>query len=260
MSCYALFTAATALVEGKIGKSLKKVLKKVVAKEAHEQLAISDAKLGGIIKVSDTASRAPTVGGRWTVYLSRIDLFSFLFFCRKSWTWRACTARRWPSWWGASGARWRASSLDCLPGRWAPCLWVWLTGKPRRRETDRQTDSCLWLHLLSETPPVESFKHSSLPLRQRVFPRRRQQQKNTGLFFGSHFFVLYVSFPHTPSLSRYKLKFSPDKVDTMIVQAICKLCLTEIIVVPNPSILCFFAKKTWSKFMHSSLILIFFRI
>jgi nucleolar protein 58 len=24
------------------------------------------------------------------------------------------------------------------------------------------------------------------------------------------------------SLSRYKLKFSPDKVDTMIVQAICK--------------------------------------
>ena len=25
------------------------------------------------------------------------------------------------------------------------------------------------------------------------------------------------------SLSRYKLKFSPDKVDTMVVQAICKL-------------------------------------
>ncbi|XP_041637434.1 nucleolar protein 58 isoform X2 [Cheilinus undulatus] len=42
--------AATALVEGKIGKSLKKVLKKVVAKEAHEQLAISDVKLGGVIK------------------------------------------------------------------------------------------------------------------------------------------------------------------------------------------------------------------
>lgn len=77
MSCCVLFTAATALVEGKIGKSLKKVLKKVVAKEAHEQLAISDAKLGGIIKVSDTASRAPTVGGRWTVCLSRIDPFHF---------------------------------------------------------------------------------------------------------------------------------------------------------------------------------------
>ncbi|XP_051283939.1 nucleolar protein 58 [Dicentrarchus labrax] len=42
--------AATALVEGKIGKSLKKALKKVVAKEAHEQLAISDVKLGGVIK------------------------------------------------------------------------------------------------------------------------------------------------------------------------------------------------------------------
>lgn len=45
--------AATALVEGKLGKSLKKVLKKIVAKEAHEQLAISDVKLGGVIKVSD---------------------------------------------------------------------------------------------------------------------------------------------------------------------------------------------------------------
>ncbi|XP_053272960.1 nucleolar protein 58 [Pleuronectes platessa] len=42
--------AVTALVEGKMGKSLKKVLKKVVAKDAHEQLAISDAKLGGVIK------------------------------------------------------------------------------------------------------------------------------------------------------------------------------------------------------------------
>lgn len=46
--------AATALVEGKLGKSLKKVLKKIVAKEAHEQLAISDVKLGGVIKVGDT--------------------------------------------------------------------------------------------------------------------------------------------------------------------------------------------------------------
>lgn len=82
MSCYALFAAATALVEGKIGKSLKKVLKKVVAKEAHEQLAISDAKLGGIIKVSDKASRAPLVGGRWAVYVSRIDTF-FFFFCQE---------------------------------------------------------------------------------------------------------------------------------------------------------------------------------
>ncbi|XP_037095400.1 nucleolar protein 58 isoform X2 [Syngnathus acus] len=42
--------AATALVEGKVSKTLKKVLKKMVAKDAHEQLAISDAKLGGVIK------------------------------------------------------------------------------------------------------------------------------------------------------------------------------------------------------------------
>ncbi|XP_063788661.1 nucleolar protein 58 [Pseudophryne corroboree] len=42
--------AATALVEGKISKNLKKVLRKIAAKEAHEQLAISDAKLGGVIK------------------------------------------------------------------------------------------------------------------------------------------------------------------------------------------------------------------
>uniref|UniRef100_F7AIL3 Nucleolar protein 58 n=1 Tax=Ornithorhynchus anatinus TaxID=9258 RepID=F7AIL3_ORNAN len=37
-------------VEGKLSKNLKKVLKKIVAKEAHEQLAVADAKLGGVIK------------------------------------------------------------------------------------------------------------------------------------------------------------------------------------------------------------------
>uniref|UniRef100_A0A8D2JQJ8 Nop domain-containing protein n=1 Tax=Sciurus vulgaris TaxID=55149 RepID=A0A8D2JQJ8_SCIVU len=41
--------AFTALMEGKINKQLKKVLKKMV-KEAHEPLAVADAKLGGIIK------------------------------------------------------------------------------------------------------------------------------------------------------------------------------------------------------------------
>ncbi|EPY77232.1 nucleolar protein 58 [Camelus ferus] len=39
----------TALMEGKINKQLKKVLKKIV-KEAHEPLAVADAKLGGVIK------------------------------------------------------------------------------------------------------------------------------------------------------------------------------------------------------------------
>ncbi|KAM8933850.1 nucleolar protein 58 isoform 2-T2 [Pelodytes ibericus] len=42
--------ASTALVEGKLSKNLKKVLKKLAAKEAHEQLAIADAKLSGVIK------------------------------------------------------------------------------------------------------------------------------------------------------------------------------------------------------------------
>ncbi|KAK2888906.1 hypothetical protein QQF64_029091 [Cirrhinus molitorella] len=55
--------AATAMVEGKLGKSLKKVLKKVVAKEAHEQLAITDAKLGGVIKekINVTCVHSPAV-------------------------------------------------------------------------------------------------------------------------------------------------------------------------------------------------------
>lgn len=43
--------ASTALVEGKISKNLKKILKKIVSKDAHEQLAVADAKLGGVIKV-----------------------------------------------------------------------------------------------------------------------------------------------------------------------------------------------------------------
>ncbi|KAF6115288.1 NOP58 ribonucleoprotein [Phyllostomus discolor] len=42
-------TSFTALMEGKINKQLKKVLKKIV-KEAHEPLAVADAKLGGVIK------------------------------------------------------------------------------------------------------------------------------------------------------------------------------------------------------------------
>ncbi|CAH2305955.1 nucleolar 58 [Pelobates cultripes] len=42
--------ASTALIEGKLSKNLKKVLKKLAAKDAHEQLAIADAKLGGVIK------------------------------------------------------------------------------------------------------------------------------------------------------------------------------------------------------------------
>ncbi|KAM4710852.1 nucleolar protein 58 [Anableps anableps] len=112
--------AATALVEGKLGKSLKKVLKKVVAKEAHEQLAISDAKLGGVIK-------------------EKLDL--------------SCVHS--PA---------VAELMRCIRS---------------------QMES-----LISGLPPRE---------------------------FGA------MSLGLAHSLSRYKLKFSPDKVDTMIVQAISLL-------------------------------------
>uniref|UniRef100_A0A8C3XYH4 Nucleolar protein 58 n=1 Tax=Catharus ustulatus TaxID=91951 RepID=A0A8C3XYH4_CATUS len=47
---FLFYTASTALVEGKLSKNLKKILKKIVAKDAHEQLAVADAKLGGVIK------------------------------------------------------------------------------------------------------------------------------------------------------------------------------------------------------------------
>jgi len=43
-------SSATAMVEGKMSKGLKKLLKKVVAEDAHEQLAVADAKLGNAIK------------------------------------------------------------------------------------------------------------------------------------------------------------------------------------------------------------------
>ncbi|XP_070570489.1 nucleolar protein 58-like [Ptychodera flava] len=42
--------AATASVEGKMGKGLKKILKKLVAKDAHAELAVADTKLGNAIK------------------------------------------------------------------------------------------------------------------------------------------------------------------------------------------------------------------
>ena len=40
------------MVEGKMDKSLKKILKRVVVKDMQEQLAVADSKLGSVIKVS----------------------------------------------------------------------------------------------------------------------------------------------------------------------------------------------------------------
>merc|ERR1719251_173721 len=42
--------SAAALIEGKMSKGLKKLMKKVVASDAHEKLAVADAKLGTVIK------------------------------------------------------------------------------------------------------------------------------------------------------------------------------------------------------------------
>lgn len=50
---FLLIIAATAAVEGKMSKPLKKLMKKVIASDAQEELAVSDAKLGNVIKVMD---------------------------------------------------------------------------------------------------------------------------------------------------------------------------------------------------------------
>lgn len=112
--------SVTAAVEGKVSKSLKKVLKKYIDKEAPDQLLVSDAKLGSAIKeklnlqcVSNTAVQE-------------------LMRCIRS-------------------------QLDSL-----------LAGLPKKEMT-----------------------------------------------------AMALGLAH--SLSRYKLKFSPDKIDTMIIQAVCLL-------------------------------------
>jgi len=48
--------AATAAVEGKVSKPLKKLLKKLVSKDAQEQLLVADAKLGNAIKEKTSIS------------------------------------------------------------------------------------------------------------------------------------------------------------------------------------------------------------
>ena len=58
-------SAATAAIEGKMSKSLKKVLKKVFASDAHEQLAVADAKLGSVIKVDN---------------LKLVDMYAYLMY------------------------------------------------------------------------------------------------------------------------------------------------------------------------------------
>jgi len=112
--------ATTAAVEGKMSKSLKKMLKKVVAKDLQDQLLVADAKLGNAIK-------------------DNLNL---------------------------------------------PCL--------------------------SNTAVQELMRciRSQMDGLLAGFPKKEMTAMALGL---AH------------SLSRYKLKFSPDKIDTMIVQAVCLL-------------------------------------
>merc|ERR1712062_736724 len=112
--------AATALVGGNMSKSLKKVLKKVIAEDAHEKLAVADAKLGGSIQ-------------------EKLDL--------------SCV-------------------YDSKIGELMRCIRSQISG------------------LISGLPDKEMA-------------------------------AMELGLAH--SLSRYKLKFSPDKIDTMIVQAVSLL-------------------------------------
>jgi len=113
-------SAATAAVEGKMSKSLKKLLKKVIAEDAHEKLAVADAKLGGSIQ-------------------EKLDL--------------SCV-------------------YDSKIGELMRCIRSQISG------------------LISGLPDKEMA-------------------------------AMELGLAH--SLSRYKLKFSPDKIDTMIVQAVSLL-------------------------------------
>lgn len=150
---------------------------------------------------------------------------------RKSWTWAACTVPPWPSSWGASGRRWRVWSPGFLPERSAPCLWVWPTGGKLSHipiDTFKKEVSCRWL-VAWLTDFEETNQRSSLPLRQRAGESHARDDVFRFLmlkFFTLCFYFSVLAF----SLSRYKLKFSPDKVDTMIVQAICECIFVYLFI------------------------------
>ena len=86
------------MVEGKLSKGLKKVLRKVVAADLHEQLAVADTKLGGAIKVRP--SQMP-----WSIHFTSLGLL------RTSCTSAVCTALLLMSCFGAYACRWTLSSL-----------------------------------------------------------------------------------------------------------------------------------------------------
>lgn len=120
-----------------MSKNLKKLLKKVFVSDLHEQLAVGDAKLGGVIKEKLNIS---CVHSAAVVELMR-------------------------------GIR---QQMDTL-----------ISGLPA---SDRNV--------------------MALGLAHRYY-----------IYQGT---AVGIKLDFLFSLSRYKLKFSPDKVDTMVIQAICK--------------------------------------
>lgn len=60
--------AATASVEGKMSKGLRKLLKKVYSEDLQDQLAVADAKLGSAIKVHPCGSalRLAALAMQWS--------------------------------------------------------------------------------------------------------------------------------------------------------------------------------------------------
>ena len=58
--------AATALVEGKMSKTLKKMLKKIIAEDAHEKLAVADVKLENVIQ--DKLDKNCVADSFWRAY------------------------------------------------------------------------------------------------------------------------------------------------------------------------------------------------
>ena len=125
-------TATVALVEGRLGKRLKKLLKGLVDKGVHEELLVADSRLSSLIKEKYAGASGSGVG--------------------------------------ALGA------LGCVAGAHV-----------------HEMMRCVRGHLLT-TVQVPGLSEADLHSMQ-------------------------LGLAH--SLARYKLKFSPDKVDTMIVQAVC---------------------------------------
>lgn len=141
-----------------------------------------------------------------------------LLVFRKSWTWAVFTVQQCVSWWDVSGVRWRVSSLDFHPEKWLPCLWDWLTGKQLQwwdlhQQPAAHDYTCC---LKSCCGYISAFVTTTEAFCVPVIYKCPTFECGIAQWQGCLCVFLFAS------LSRYKLKFSPDKVDTMIVQAICK--------------------------------------